>query len=178
MALWRMRATLDDKPGFLALLTASLGLRSVNILSVQVHATEAGAVDEFLIDAPDHLTAAELAEAVVRGRGRDPWLSRSDVRGLVDEPTRVLVLAARVAADPGELEHALVSMLGGCQVTWRPDLTAGKEGYTDDTMTLLDPAGGSLVITRAAPEFTPAEYARAHALVRLAWVTSSYGSNR
>jgi UTP:GlnB (protein PII) uridylyltransferase len=72
MALWRMRATLEDKPGFLALLTASLGLRSVNILSVQVHATEAGAVDEFLIDAPDTLTAAELAEAVVRGRGRDP----------------------------------------------------------------------------------------------------------
>jgi hypothetical protein len=172
MALWRMRATVEDKPGFLALLAASLGLRSVNILSVQVHATENGAVDEFLIDAPDELTAAQLTEAVVRGRGRDPWLCRSDVKGLVDEPTRVLGLAARVAADPGELEQALVSMLGECEVTWRPDGTAGKEGYTGDTMTLLDPAGGSLLIRREAPEFTPAEYARAHAMVLLAWVAT------
>jgi hypothetical protein len=172
MALWRMRTTVDDKPGFLALLTASLALRSVNILSVQVHTTEAGAVDEFLIDAPDDLTEADLAEAVARGRGRETWLSRTDIRGLVDEPTRVLGLAARVAADPGELEPALVSMLGDCEVTWRHDLTGGKEGYTADTMVLTDPAGGSLVIRRPAPGFTPAEYARAHAMVRLAWVTA------
>jgi hypothetical protein len=146
----------DDKPGFLALLTASLALRAVNILSVQVHATEAGAVDEFLLDAPEELTAAQLAEAVVRGRGRDPWLCQADVRGLVDEPTRVLGLAARIAADPGELEPALVSMLGECEVIWRPDLTGGREGYTADTMMLADPAGGSLLIRRSAPAFTPA----------------------
>ena len=172
MPLWRVRATVDDRPGFLAVLAASLALRSINILSVQVHATEAGAVDEFLVDAPEELTAADLAEAVVRGRGRDPWLCRADVRGLTDEPTRVLGLAARVAADPGALEPALVSMLGECDVTWRPDLTAGRQGYTADTMTLADPAGGSLLIRRSAPEFTPAEFARAHALVRLAWVTA------
>jgi len=53
VALWRVRATVDDRPGFLAVLTASLALSKINILSVQVHATESGAVDEFLVDAPD-----------------------------------------------------------------------------------------------------------------------------
>ena len=172
MALWRIRATVDDRPGFLALLAASLGLRSVNILSVQVHATEHGAVDEFLVDAPDQLTAADLAEAVRRGRGRDPWVARSDVRGLVDEPTRVLGLAARVAADPAELRAVLLALLGEeCEVTWRSG-GAPTAGTRAGVMVLADPHGGHLLVRRAEPAFTPAEYARAHALVRLAGLVS------
>src|SRR5690349_21870715 len=92
VALWRIRATVDDRPGFLSVLTASLALRKVNILSVQVHTTESGAVDDFLVEAPDELSAADLAEAVRRGRGRDAWIAQADVRGLIDEPTRVLAL--------------------------------------------------------------------------------------
>ena len=38
MALWRVRATVDDRPGFLSVLTASLALKAVNILAVQVQA--------------------------------------------------------------------------------------------------------------------------------------------
>jgi len=168
MALWRIRATVDDRPGFLALLAASLGLRSVNILSVQVHTTESGAIDEFLVDAPDQLSAADLVEAVRRGRGRDPWVCRSDVRGLVDEPARALGLAARVAADPAELETVLLALLGDdCEITWRAD-RGSPEGCRDRTMVLADPFGGNLLIQRREPSFTPAEYARAHALVRLA----------
>ena len=37
MTLWRIRATVDDRPGYLSVLTASLALRGVNILTVQVH---------------------------------------------------------------------------------------------------------------------------------------------
>src|SRR2546423_13701871 len=82
MALWRIRATVDDRPGFLAVLAASLALRSVNILSVQVHPTASGAVDDFLVDAPDALSEADLFAAVVKGRGRDPWVRRAGARGL------------------------------------------------------------------------------------------------
>ncbi|WP_374250537.1 GNAT family N-acetyltransferase [Micromonospora sp. R77] len=100
MALWRIRATVDDRPGYLSVLTASLALRGVNILSVQVHTTEAGAVDDFLVDAPDDLDEAGLLAAVERGRGRDCWVARSEARGLVDQPTRVLGLAAWLVRDP------------------------------------------------------------------------------
>lgn len=177
MALWRVRATVDDRPGFLAVLTASLALRRVNILSVQVHATEAGVVDDFLVDAPDGLSEAELIAAVVKGRGRDPWVRSADAHGLVDTPTQLIGLAARVARDPEELGQALALLLGEgasdlCQVTWRPDETTTRAGFTATVMALPDPAGGTLYLEREAPPFTPAEYARAHALVDLAGTAS------
>ena len=178
MALWRVRATVDDRPGFLAVLTASLALRSVNILSVQVHATEGGAVDDFLVDAPDALTEQELMAAVLKGRGRDPWLRRADAHGLVDTPTQLLGLAGRLARDPEELAGALVALLSEgvgdpregeqVRVYWRPDETLVRAGFSANLMRLPDPAGGTLFVERVAPPFTPAEYARAHALVDLA----------
>jgi hypothetical protein len=168
MTLWRLRATVDDRPGFLAVLTASLALRSVNILSVQVHATEAGVVDDFLVDAPASLSEEDILAAVRRGRGRDPWLSPADARGLVDEPTRVLGLAARVVADAQEFGAALAALLPDTCVTWRPGPWSGSDGFTDSAIQLADPAGGAFLVHRAAPAFTPAEYARAHALAQLA----------
>jgi GNAT superfamily N-acetyltransferase len=181
MALWRVRATVDDRPGFLAVLTASLALRKVNILSVQVHGTEAGAVDDFLVDAPDALTEAELLAAIVKGRGREPWVRRADVHGLVDTPTQLIGLAARVAREPEELGAALALLLGEgdselCRLHWRADDTLTRAGFSATTMALPDPAGGTIFIERAEPPFTPAEYARAHALVDLAATVSARAS--
>lgn len=191
MALWRIRATVDDRPGYLSVLTASLALRGVNILTVQVHTTEAGAVDDFLVDAPPAITAADLIAAVERGRGRDCWVARSEARGLVDQPTRALALASRLVHDPDALGETLRALLGADAVTWRPTAIpappststpasgappaprqrpagAGRRERPMETMHLLDPSGGSFEIRRAAPSFTPAEYARAQALVDLA----------
>ncbi|MGC4746511.1 GNAT family N-acetyltransferase [Micromonospora sp. DT201] len=168
MTLWRIRATVDDRPGYLSVLTASLALRGVNILSVQVQPTEQGAVDDFLVDAPDTLDEAELIAAVERGRGRDCWVARSEARGLADQPTRVLGLANRLVRDPDSAGEALRALLGADSVSWRPASTGVERGITGTSMLLADPAGGSFSLRRAAPAFTPAEYARAQALVELA----------
>jgi GNAT superfamily N-acetyltransferase len=168
MAFWRIRATVDDRPGYLAVLTASLALRSVNILSVQVHATEAGAVDDFLVDAPDGLSEADLIAAVIKGRGRDAWVGRTDVRGLVDPPTQLLGLASRLVPDPDELGSALVALLGECRVSWHPGVCPVERDFGGGPIRLPDPNGGTLVVERSEPPFTPAEFARAHALVDLA----------
>lgn len=170
MTLWRIRATVDDRPGFLSVLTASLALRKINILSVQVHTTEAGAVDDFLVEAPSGLTRADLVEAVQRGRGRDPWVAPADVTGLIDEPTRVLALAAKVLDETVTLEESIAALLGDCDISWRAETSTGAGGYTATGMQLRDPAGGTLYVRRQAPAFTPAEYARAQALVELARV--------
>ncbi|TDC36676.1 GNAT family N-acetyltransferase [Micromonospora sp. KC213] len=168
MALWRIRATVDDRPGYLSVLTASLALRGVNILSVQVHTTEVGAVDDFLVDAPDTLGEADLLAAVERGRGRDCWVARSEARGLVDQPTRVLGLAARMVRDPEATGEALRILLGADEVTWRPMPANQHGGCAASSMLLADPTGGSYELRRREPSFTPAEYARAQALVELA----------
>lgn len=168
MTLWRVRATVDDRPGFLAVLTASLALRSVNILSVQVHGTEAGAVDDFLVDAPGDLSEAELLAAVVRGRGRHPWVRRSEAHHLVDPPTEMLGAAARIVRDPEALAEALGSVLLSTVTRATAPDGGYRSGFTGSRMQIPEPVGGMLLIERDAPPYTPAEYARARALVDLA----------
>ena len=172
MALWRVRATVDDRPGFLSVLTASLALRAVNILAVQVHTTEAGAVDDFLVDAPDAMTEADLRAAVERGRGRDAWVVPAAAQGLVDPPTRALGLAGRLIREPDALGDTLRALLDADTVTWRPAPSPAPTGLRRDTMLLPDPAGGRYEVRRAAPPFTPAEFARAQALVEVATVAA------
>jgi GNAT superfamily N-acetyltransferase len=167
MALWRIRATVEDRPGYLSVLTASLALRSVNILAVQVHTTENGAVDDFLVDASEKLSEADLRTAVTRGRGRDVFIARAEAEGLADQPTRALALAGRLVHDPDALGEALVALLEATEVRWRPDDPAGRPRLAGQRMTLADPAGGSFEVIRGAPVFTPAEYARAQALVEV-----------
>jgi RimJ/RimL family protein N-acetyltransferase len=177
MALWRVRATVDDRPGFLAVLAASLALRSVNILSVQVHATQAGAVDDFLVDAPDALSEADLLAAVVKGRGRDPWVRRADADGLRDAPTLLINLATRLV-DGDDLGTALTALLGQVLVTWRPEPAPTSRSFSADVMLLPDPSGGTLEVRRLEPPFTPAEYARAYALVDLAVTVARQAQSR
>jgi GNAT superfamily N-acetyltransferase len=165
MALWRVRATVDDRPGYLSVLTASLALKSVNILAVQVHTTEAGAVDDFLVDAPDAMSERDLLAAVERGRGRDAFVARAEAQGLADQPTRALALAGRLAHDPDALGESLVGLLDATEVRWRPSGAASS--FTANRMTLADPAGGAFEVLRRAPAFTPAEFARAQALIEL-----------
>jgi len=168
MALWRVRATVDDRPGFLAVLTASLALRSVNILSVQVHATESGAVDDFLVDAPDTLGEEDLLAAVTRGRGRDPWVSRTEAHRLVDPPTEALAAAARVTRDPDDLADALADLLRATVTHTASEPAGPTAGLANGVIHIPDPGGGVVRVTRDGPPFTPAEYARAHALADLA----------
>jgi GNAT superfamily N-acetyltransferase len=168
MALWRVRATVDDRPGYLSVLTASLALKSVNILAVQVHTTEAGAVDDFLVDAPDAMTETDLLAAVTRGRGRDAFVARAEAQGLADQPTRVLALAGRLVHEPDALGESLITLLDATDVRWRPRPSADQPGVHGGRMMLTDPAGGSFEVLRALPAFTPAEFARAQTLVELA----------
>src|SRR5690242_13802096 len=126
MTLWRGRATVDGRPGCLSVLPASLALKSVNILAVQVHTTEAGAVDDFLVDAPDAMSERDLLAAVERGRGRDAFVARAEAQGLADQPTRALALAGRLVHDPDTLGETLVGLLDATEVRWRPTASAAS----------------------------------------------------
>src|SRR5262249_3000361 len=153
--LWNIRATLDDVPGRLAILAASLARRAVNILSVQVHLTPDGPVDELLVAASPLLAIDDLASAVVDGGARTPRVTPADAHALADGPTRALSLATRLLRSPEDLPTVLTSLLPGAEVSWRADEPAE---VADDPgqLWLTDPTGGGYLLARPTAPFTPA----------------------
>jgi GNAT superfamily N-acetyltransferase len=175
--LWRMRTTVQDEPGSLAVLCTALAERRVDILSLQTHPLADGTVDEFLLRGPGALPAAEITRAVALAGGASTWIERADAHDLVDAPTRVLGLAARTALDAAELPLALRQLLGRCTIRSLPGAPVGGgrgpepvpvEGVLEDTvMRLRAPEGGVITVERPYLPFTPTEFARARALVEL-----------
>ncbi|MFJ5644738.1 GNAT family N-acetyltransferase [Streptomyces sp. NPDC093223] len=175
--LWRLRTTVRDEPGSLAVLCAALAGHAVDILNLQTHPLGDGTVDEFLLRAPGPLTAGEITRAVALAGGRDTWIERADAHDLVDAPTRVLGLATRTALDAAELPLALRQLLGRCTIRSLPAHPVGGarrpeavpvEGVLEDTvMRLRAPEGGVITVERPYLPFTPTEFARARALVEL-----------
>ena len=165
--LWTVRATVDDVPGRLAVLAASLARRAVNILSVQVHLTPDGPVDELLVSADPALAEKDLAAAVMDGGGRTPTVCAADAHALVDGPTRALNLATRLVRAPEDLPAALAGLLPGVELVWRAEPPTGHED-TLTTIWLSDPSGGGFLASRPATPFTPAERARAYAMADVA----------
>ncbi|MFE6911162.1 GNAT family N-acetyltransferase [Streptomyces erythrochromogenes] len=178
-ALWRMRTTVRDQPGSLAVLCTALARNGVDILTLQTHPLpEGGTVDEFLLRAPQQLPSGDLTRAVSRAGGHSTWIERADAHDLVDTPTRLLGLATRTALDAAELPLALRQLLGRCTIHSIPATTlsgrpnagadAPVEGVLEATvMRLRDPSGGAITVERPYLPFTPTEFARARALVEL-----------
>ncbi|MEE1768267.1 GNAT family N-acetyltransferase [Streptomyces sp. JV185] len=176
-ALWRMRTTVRDAPGSLAVLCGALARLRVDILTLQTHPLAQGTVDEFLLRAPASLPAQQLSRATSAAGGSSTWIERADTHDLVDAPTRVLGLATRTALDASELPLALRQLLGRCTIHSMPAVsvtgretgaTAPVEEVLEETvMRLRDPSGGAITIERPYLPFTPTEFARARALVEL-----------
>ncbi len=168
--LWNIRATLEDVPGRLATLAASLGRRAINILAVQVHLTPDGPVDELLVAASPLLTAADLAASVVDGGARTPRVTPADAHALVDVPTRALGLVTQLLRKPDDLPRVLVSLLPGAVVGWRAEEPTGDDPAE---LWLPDPTGGGYLLARPTAPFTPAERARAYGMIEIAMLVHS-----
>ncbi|WP_243794159.1 GNAT family N-acetyltransferase [Saccharopolyspora gloriosae] len=169
-ALWRLRASVTDTPGRLAEIAAGLAGLGGNIRTVHVHPVEDGAVDEVLVHVPETVGADELVQAVIDAGGRDVTASPADVRELDDVPARALNLAAGLVDGRGDLVRALLGTLGPAEVSWQeePHADTGIDGAAGRVLCLSAPGGGVLVLERAGASFTPAEFARARAMVELA----------
>jgi hypothetical protein len=167
--MWRVQATLPDRPGSLAALSGKLAALKVNILGIQVHPTQDGVADELLIAAPPDVTVKEVAAAVEAGGGLDVRVAATDAHRLVDLPTHALGLAVRAATDTRLVPAALAELLGDTTVattaTGSGDPRLRKGDGT--TVEIRDHTGARLVLSRPGLPFTPSELARAQALVEL-----------
>lgn len=168
--LWRLRTAVPDRPGRLAELASGLAGIGGDIRTVHVHPVADGAVDELLVHVPGSVGREEVVHAVTAAGGREVTACRADVRELDDVPTRTLSLATELVQGRADLVWVLRGVLGDVQVRWQedPPAEAAVDEFAERVLCLSAPGGGTLVVDRAGHAFTPAEFARARAMVQLA----------
>jgi GNAT superfamily N-acetyltransferase len=157
--MWRIRTTILDRPGFLAAIASACGDAGVNIVGMQVFPTSPHVTDEFVVDAPDHVTDLGIARLFEAAGGGDIAVTRAGEESLADAPTRYLTGVHQVLEEGRDVEEVLGELLG----TTAPDV-ADYAGH--DLLELTRRDGSRLQISRAIP-FTPVERARAQALLSL-----------
>ncbi|MBB2910340.1 hypothetical protein FHS43_001603 [Streptosporangium becharense] len=177
MTLWRIRTRVVDRPGRLAELAGAFARLRCNVLALQIAATGGTAIspagcdalDEFVIEAPAELTAADLRSAVDGAGGADIIVVPAQIKDLVDPGVQALVLAHRVADDPDQLPQAMSELLRTPDVEWRrPGDTVDDDGTLNTTMVVSVHAERTLLVRRPALPFTPLDAARAAALAATA----------
>lgn len=165
MALWRIRAALEDEPGRLAAITAAIAACGGNVFGVSVQTHEGGPVDEFFVDTPEDVGRFRLIETVAGAGGVQVTAVPADPHDLVDAPTKALQLAAALLAAPDTLPDVLADLLRADDAWWDD----GTEGAADETVLIVPLADGRRVaVVRDGLPFTMTEAARAGALAALA----------
>lgn len=148
---WRIRVSLDDRPGALARVTARLAGRDCNVLGLSVLPVPGGVVDELVVSTPPGLSPALLVDDIRAEGGRRVGITHADVRHLVDGTTAALRAAAAALRDPGSVPEAVRQVLGADSVV-----------VGDGDITLPD--GTQLAPRRGWAPFTEVELARVAAL--------------
>jgi ribosomal protein S18 acetylase RimI-like enzyme len=151
--LWRVRATLPDRPGALACLAQECGKAGVNIVGLQVFPGVDRVTDELVLGAPDEWTEPDLRELVERAGGESVVAATCTDAALVDQPTRYVRAARAILAAPA-LFPDVVAHLFDAEV-----------GAGDDVMELT--VGEVQVQVRRTAPFTATEHARGAAMAEL-----------
>lgn len=115
---YRVRASLTERPGALALLATRCGEAGLNILGLQIFPDLGRVTDEMVISAPESWTAKAVAELVSGAGGDEVSVEPCTTHDLIDQPTRWLNAAQDVIADPALLPAVLEKLLGPHPEKW------------------------------------------------------------
>lgn len=173
-AVWRLRATFDDKPSALEKLAGQLAPLGAEIMSLKAHPHSRGIRNELVVSAPKHVQASDLVAAAIAAGTVGVLAWPTTALALVDNSTKALALAARVSESPGELPHATAELLDAHLVADHVRVTrhqAGGHGPHEVELRIPTPWTGLFVISRHEP-FTPAESARASRLAEIAEIAA------
>ncbi|WP_030482904.1 GNAT family N-acetyltransferase [Nocardioides aequoreus] len=118
--LFRVRASLRDRPGALAELATRCGDAGLNILGLQIFPDLGTVTDELVISAPEAWTARAVAELVGGAGGDEVSVEPCTTHDLIDQPTRWLTAAADVVAGTARLPELLERLLGPHPEKWSP----------------------------------------------------------
>lgn len=153
--LWRVRTTLPDRPGSLAMLAATCGEAGVNILGVQVFPGVESVTDELVLSTPDHWTEVEIADLVGRSGGQSVSAGPCTEAALNDQPTRYVQAARTILAQPASFPEVVARLFDA----------ESDPGAAGDVMDMT--VGDVQVQVRRAAPFTATEHARGAAMAAL-----------
>ena len=154
--LWRVRTTLPDRPGALALLAEQCGLADINILGLQIFPGVEAVTDELVLRAPDEWPAERIA-AVVRGSGgTSVRVMACTEAALMDQPTRYVQAARAIVDRPMSFPEVVARLF---------DAESNTPGDGADVMELT--VGDVQVQVHRSTGFTATEHARGSALAAL-----------
>ncbi len=157
--LWRVRTTLPDRPGSLALLAEQCGLAEVNILGVQIFPGVVAVTDELVLRTPADWGPAQIGRLVEAAGGRDVVAVRCSEDALADQATLYVQAARAVLERPMTFPDVVGRLFDA-----RLEAVDGSPA-TDDVMEMT--VGDVEVQVRRAVAFTATEHARGAAMAAL-----------
>lgn len=158
--LWRVRMTLPDRPGALAVLAANCGEAGVNILGLQIFPGIESVTDELVLRCPDDWGLTDIAELVERSGGQSVSGAPCTDQALVDQPARYVQAARTVLAQPAAFPEIVARLFDA-----EADPAFDALSVVQDVMEMR--VGDVLVQVRRTSPFTATEHARGAALADL-----------
>lgn len=154
--LWRVRATLPERPGALAALAAECGAAGVNILGVQVFPGIEAVTDELVLSTPDSWGESDIRVLVGRSGGESVSAAVCTQAALSDQPTRYVQAARAILERPSSFPEVVAALF---------DADVEATGATQDVMDMS--VGEVQVQIRRSAPFTATEHARGMAMAEL-----------
>jgi GNAT superfamily N-acetyltransferase len=157
--LWRVRTTLPDRPGALALLAEQCGLADVNILGLQIFPGVEAVTDELVLRTPEDWGPAQIGRLVENAGGREVVAMPCSEDVLADQATRYVQAARAVLERPMTFPEVVGRLLDA-----RLESVDGSPA-SDDVMEMT--VGEVEVQVRRSTAFTATEHARGAAMAAL-----------
>jgi GNAT superfamily N-acetyltransferase len=158
--LWRVRTTLPDRPGALAVLAQHCGAADVNILGLQIFPGVEAVTDELVLRTPERWGLPELARLIEGSGGVSVSAAPCTEAALVDQPSRYVQAARTILAQPTAFPEIVATLFDA-----EADPVPGSMAVVQDVMEMA--VGEVRVQVRRTAPFTATEHARGAALADL-----------
>ena len=158
--LWRVRTTLPDRPGALAVLAAECGEAGVNILGLQIFPGVDSVTDELVLRTPNGWGLGHVAELIERSGGESVSGAPCTEQALVDQPARYVQAARTILAQPARFPEIVAQLFDA-----EADPVDSALAVVQDLMEMT--VGDIQVQVRRTAPFTATEHARGAAMADL-----------
>ena len=158
--LWRVRTSLPDRPGALAVLAQNCGAAGVNILGLQIFPGVEAVTDELVLRTPEDWGVPAIARLIESSGGISVSAAPCTEAALTDQPTRYVQAARAILAQPASFPDVVARLFDA-----EADPADPRVAPLMDVMDMT--VGDVQVQVRRTAPFTATELARGSAMADL-----------